>query len=649
MAEHFFDDWKSVLQDFKDSVEKDLEEIHKQKDEVTRMKTDIFDRLDNGKYITDEHRIVLSAPEIIIGNVDKSGMLKGGSKIVIRGNDIGLEAAGKEGSISSRATHIGQTAVDPGIDGQENVVYPGSSVVTQARAVTIQSNDATDAFSAVPSVLGESGVFIHADKTVAVDSAVSSTIHKANIESAIAALKKQKEDLKKASDGQMKEIDSFFSLYKKITEKEEDYTASFETIRGNMLDMEYMREQVDDLMPSIYRVTVDFIRTVSKLAEVSRQIKAFEAEKGAIVTGEDFKKKTTSAAFTLKAEQIRVDTFDGDGNLRTNEEAGISVRAPRMGVSMRNPDGTLVKDGSFGLSAENIDLSTSNPSTDGKTLSADGRFSITSKDISLTAYDYESKETGYTENALAADGKISFAAKTIEVGTIAPSGLERDDKGKLTKGEYKAEGDVFVRSKNISMETIDYEVGDGELKVKTLTKGSTVAIRSEKVDMMAVDEGGKATGSISVNAKAVSVKSMDVDKESLADSGLASGSTMVLVSEKVSLGQKTGSEKSKAVQVVGDKVGVFADTTFEAQQDKGVVQLTGGNANLAGGSTQIYGTTTINAATTVKAELKAPSAAIDNLEAKTSFKSPNISDGVSVPGSPSSASLSTKLKAEDVK
>jgi tryptophan synthase beta subunit len=70
------------------------------------------------------------------------------------------------------------------------VVYPGSSVVTQARAVTIQSNDATDAFSAVPSVLGESGVFIHADKTVAVDSAVSSTIHKANIESAIAALKK---------------------------------------------------------------------------------------------------------------------------------------------------------------------------------------------------------------------------------------------------------------------------------------------------------------------------------------------------------------------------------------------------------------------------------------------------------------------------
>ena len=58
--DYIFDDWKKVLSDFQNSVEKDLAEIHKQKEAVQQMKTDIFERLDNGQYIYDEHRIVLS-------------------------------------------------------------------------------------------------------------------------------------------------------------------------------------------------------------------------------------------------------------------------------------------------------------------------------------------------------------------------------------------------------------------------------------------------------------------------------------------------------------------------------------------------------------------------------------------------------------
>ena len=37
----------------------------------------------------------------------------------------------------------------------------------------------------------------------------------------------------------------------------------------------------------------------------------------------------------------------------------------------------------------------------------------------------------------------------------------------------------------------------------------------------------------------------------------------------------------------------------------------------------------------------------DNIDAKTSFKSKNISDGVAVPGAPSSAKLSAKLSEDD--
>ena len=174
-------------------------------------------------------------------------------------------------------------------------------------------------------------------------------------------------------------------------------------------------------------------------------------------------------------------------------------------------------------------------------------------------------------------------------------------------------------------------------------------MRSEKMSMLAADTEGKATGSISLNAKAVAVKSMDVDKEKLTDSALAAGSTMTLVSEKMYVGSKSNDIKSKKIQAVSEEIGAFADKTLEIQQGDGkaVVQLDGGNASVGGSKTQVYGATTINDKTEVKGELKAPKAAIDNLEAKSSFKSPNISDGMGVGGGGGGGSLSAKLKTED--
>ena len=316
---------------------------------------------------------------------------------------------------------------------------------------------------------------------------------------------------------------------------------------------------------------------------------------------------------------------------------------------MLDDEGKLTEGSSFSVSTENIALSTLSPDGKGKESKAAGSFSVASKEISIESVDYEAKEGVYSAKQLTADGKVSITAKTVEVSTAGPSGLEKDDDGKLTKGEFKAEGDVIVKSKNITMESLDYEVADGKLKPKTLTKDGTISIRAEKTSVLAADTEGKATGSISLNAKAVSVKSMDVDKEKLTDSKLAAGSTMTLVSEKMYVGSKSKDVKSKKLQAVSEEVGLFADKTFEAQQDDGkaVVQLSGGNASVGGSKTQVYGDTTINGKADIKGDVKAPKAAIDNLEAKSSFKSTNISDGIAVPGAPSSAKLSAKLKTED--
>ena len=649
---YIFDNWKTLLDNFQKSVEKDLEEIHQQKAEVQQIKVDIMNRLDRGIFYRDESRIVISAPEIIIGNVDKSGMLHGGGqgRVVIKGSEVAFDGVGETGHIVSRAPSIRQIAVNPGVDGLENVVCETSEVTSQACDIVLHSSDAKDVFSNFPVPAVRGGINIHADNHLNLEATVSAEGRKKTIEDTIKVLSNESSELKKQMEGQKKIVDDFFAKMSKLVESEEKWNiADNYTSRVNLLDIREIHEEMESIMPSLYQATQTFIHLVSQLAEVNRQKKALEAEKNDIKTGDDFKKKTTYASMNIYAETINIASSDGDGNIHTNPEAGISIRTPRMGVSMEDDEGKLVEDGGFSVNAQNISFTTVNTPEE-KEFPVVGNVEIRSKNINLEAIDYQADDKGIKEKELTKDSKITMTAKTVEVATTNPKDIERDDKGKLTKGEYTAEGDIIFRSKTFTVESLDYEVKDGKLETKALTKDGRVSIRAEKTNVLAADAEGKATGSISLNAKAVDVKSMNVDKEKLTDDKLAEGSTMTLVSEKMYIGAKSKDIKSKKFQAVSEEMGLFADKTFEAQQDNGkaVVQLDGGNANVGGSKTAVYGDTTINGKTEMKGEIKAPKATIDNLEVKTSFKSTNIQDGIAVPAAAAAGgSLSAKLKTED--
>ena len=650
---YIFEEWKKMLEKFQQCVDKGVEEMHQQKAEVQQIKTDIFNRLDRGAYYHDDERIVISAPEIVIGNVDKSGALNGSyvGTVVIKGSDVSLEGVGETGRIVSRAPIIHQKAVNPGIDGRENVVCDSSEIVSQACDIVLHSSDAKGEFSQLPLHAGRGGISLHADKKFNIQAAVTAERRKKQIEDVIKGLDTQSKELKKSVENQKKAVDKFLQDMIKLAEKEEKLNSPKDhSTFTNLTDISKVHEQMEALMPSVYRSTQTFIDLVSELAEVNRRKNALEKEKGAIKTGDDFKKKSTGASMSVVAESISVATADGDGNLHTNPGAGISVRTPRMGLNMHDDQGALAKDGYFSVSAQNITLDTVNPKDKGKEWPMEGKVKIQSKDINLEAIDYKMNDKNQLwEKELTKEGKITMSAKTVEVSTANPKGIERDEKGKLIKGEFVGEGDVIIRSKTVSVESLDYEVKDGKLSTKALTKDGKLGIRTEKTTVIAADTEGKATGSINLNAKAVNVKSMDVDKEKLTDSKLAAGSTMTLVSEKMYVGAKSKDVKSKKVQTVSEEIGAFADKTLEMQQGEGkaAVQLDGGNAAVSGSKTQVYGETTINGKTEVKDELKAPKVVGDSVEAKSAFKSKNISDGMAMGGASGSGKLSTKLKTED--
>ena len=122
--DYIFKDWEKRMSAFESSVEKDLAEIRKCKADMQDMRRRMHEEMTGSYYVRDMNRIILSAPEIILGNVDTDGVLYEGaaSKVIVRGTEVDLQATGNGGRVETRASSIRQIAEDPGTDGLEHVV-----------------------------------------------------------------------------------------------------------------------------------------------------------------------------------------------------------------------------------------------------------------------------------------------------------------------------------------------------------------------------------------------------------------------------------------------------------------------------------------------------------------------------------------------
>lgn len=582
--------WQEALDDFQKNIEKDLDEIRRYKSEVQQMKIDLIDHLEKGRYVRDDQRVIISAPEIIIGNVDKSGTLCGSnSKIILRGTDISLDGIGAGasgvGSIVSRAASIRQIAVDPGMDGQENVVKGVSEIVSQARNVIIRSEkQAKDVFPTYGLTENNGGITLSTDGQINLKATLPCETLKERLQQEETALTTQTNALKEEANQAKSEVSSLISQIDKLFDQ--DLMNLDETMtRTNYMDIDELHEEIRNISGTIYSAMTRYFNVLSRLAEANRQLNSVKEQKEEVnKMKSSFKEKSTDTFISLRSESINLTSTDGDGNLRTNEGAGIDLAGKEISLTSYGNDGALIKESGIFMGSQEVEINTANP-------------------------------------------KIS-------------------DKN----ADLPAQGSVHVVSKAIEVEAVDYETKDDKTEEKNLTKEGSFTVRAEKINLNATDTEGKATGSIAANAKAVEVKSMDVDKEKRTDKSLTAGSTLLLLAEKVYAGSKDKKTKSKSVQMASDKIGLFGDTTVELQQDgKAILQLSGGDASLSGNKTTFYGETTLQGKVTFKSDVTAETVDMKNLKVQTSFKTPYTTEGISVPGAPSTAKLSAKLSEEELK
>ena len=627
--DYIFKDWEKKMSAFESSVEKDLVEIRKCKADMQEMRRQMHEEINGSYYVRDLNRIILSAPEIILGNVDQDGVLYNGavSKIVLRGTQVDLQASGDGSRVETRAASIRQIAENPGTDGHEHVVGAVSEVISQARSIVIQSDDADGAFP-VPATPTGCGVRIHADNQLEISASLAAESKEKQLDNRIKSLESRKSQLK---DQASVCKDSFKSLVKELEElmeEKEKLVKDDHAIRGKYNDVEMINLRVEDASEALAEETRSYSAVLAMLSETNRLLKCLKDMKSKIKKGDDYLQKSTGSTVAILGERIGIASVDGDGHLRDNPGSGISIKANEVSIASVEADGKLKEKGQVSIKAMNVEVATAGTADaayDDKgelttaTYAAEGDFKLRSKNITIEGVDYEIAESKPKEKQLTADSRIKLRAKTIEVSTESSANIEADEQGNTTKADYTAEGDLLVRSKTVTVESTDAD--------------------------------GKATGSVSINAKAIAMKSMDTDKESHADSALAAGSTMVLVSEKMSVGAVSKDVKSKKLQTISEEMGLFADKTLEAQQGEGkaVVQLSDGNAAFSGSKTQLFGETTVNANTEIKGEIKAPKASIDAVEAKSALKSPNIQDGMAAGAPGGGGSLSVKLQVEEVK
>ena len=661
MDDSIYKDWEDKLKALKEAYDKELAEIREKKKDLFNLNIDSVNKQANvGRIIRDEHRIVLSAPEIIIGDVNLGGVLNpdANSTIIIRGNKIGLEGVGDAGQIENRATIIKQTAENPGFEGLDHIVESLSQIVTQGRSVTIDAANVTPKGSFLNPMMARVGsVAVNAEGNVDIYAVKSKADLTDKLTTRLDIVKTNKESLQATVNNEFtqfeekrKEIDKLLEARDKLDKDDAN------AIRKDYRDRNELNLLISDLQMQLASDLYTFSRHIAQLADLERQSKYFDTKKQEIgnINENNFKTNSTNTAITLNSEKIAISSVDGDGKLRTNKNAGLKITANNMMVEgVLKDDGKFEDSSLFSVNTKKVELSTAGMGIldiedDGSPKKAEcmaeGDVKIISKNITLEAVNHELDNKEFKEKGLTEDGNIQLRSQNIELSNINTSDIKLEN-GQVSGVKYTPhpEGKVRIFSPGVYIDGRSKEKNGEEVKYTGLQEDSLLDITMNNLTFDANNHEGKNAGFASINAKDIMLTSTNAASEQggLGDP-VEGGSAFILAENMQTFASKEIKLSSQEdIQVSSEKTMLLqAKETAELKQgDKNFISLTGDNADISGSKVTVKGDTTINV-------LTSPNVTVDNLEAKSCIKAPNISDGMAVGGKDTSAG-SGKLKADE--
>ena len=324
MDSNLISEWRKAIKALTDAVGKEFAEIRACKAEVEKIRCQIYDTMNTSThYIYDPNRIVISAPEIVIGNVDRAGMLKGASTITMRGNVLRLEGVGPGGVIENTANSIVNIAEDRGPDGTEAVVHTDASFVAQARTVALDSNNSKGIYTRTPRTLVSPGLSLHSDSHLVADASMGNEILKQELTDFASYNDKivstTKPDIVQCSAKLEKLLAEMELVIKASEPLLVDETAAFSA----NFELQDLSGKLHNQAVGFFSLVTELEEMVSKAAEASRAKKAADTMKSELQT--DYKESLTGSSVCINGEQVAITTMDGDGNLRENECAGFFV------------------------------------------------------------------------------------------------------------------------------------------------------------------------------------------------------------------------------------------------------------------------------------------------------------------------------------
>ena len=476
-----FKDWLNLLQSYHDDMEKDLETVRKHKKEIQEIRQELYNRLDSGYFLRDDKRIIISAPEIIIGNVDKSGQLQDSrSNVVIRSNEIVLHGVGEAGYIRNEATNIVQRAVDRGCDGLEEVVHGNASVMTQARNILLDSNNSEDVYIRdIDKKMGK-GITIHTDSELTIDASVSHTEWTKDIDDRINTFDEPMGQLKDTLNSTLTSIKNTIEQMEDTLKEDGDLLENDVVASTSIGALDTLQLRFSSESKSFYEAVDVFLGALSQYTELFRKKNALKDRKKS-ETLEAFKKASTGAKISINAEKIELTNRDGDCLVRENDDTYLQMTSKNIFIGSVNDKEENHEKGKIALRGDSILVETNDRKKNGDNfdMSTTGKVEINSKEI------------------------LVIRAKKINVdGTD----LEGTAAGELTMNS----GKISVVSAEVDKESREikeiHKGGTLELATETVTIGKDAAekILSEKIEAktnteLKLIQGDKATLTVSGN------------------------------------------------------------------------------------------------------------------------------------------------------